>query len=210
MRRRTLPSLPVVTCRPSLSARRHDWCHWDAPLNTIKSYPKYLPSTRRNLLDIISAEFPLDCNIQRGVLHRNTSFSVSQQRMPIEHERIMNECTDRSEDSITHTNGCVDFSWSFHWHTQLSSTSGHDLCYSASNLLWSVWLQWLSLSSVVPGPETSKIIGTAASSRVRSCSVPARNGKAVCACIHVASCACLIATPHDTITSTSQRSPGCV
>jgi hypothetical protein len=32
--------------------------------------------------------------------------------MPIEHERIMNECTDGFEDSHAHTNEYVDFSCS--------------------------------------------------------------------------------------------------
>jgi hypothetical protein len=37
---------------------------------------------------------------------------VSQQCILIEHERTVNECTDRFEDSHTHTNECVDFSCS--------------------------------------------------------------------------------------------------
>jgi hypothetical protein len=40
------------------------------------------------------------------------TIQVSQKRILIEHERIMNEFTDGSEDSYTHTNECVDFSCS--------------------------------------------------------------------------------------------------
>jgi hypothetical protein len=62
---------------------------------------------------------------------------VSQQCMPIEHERMTNECTlaDRFEDSHTHTNVNV---WIFPGVSALASASGHVLCCSASSTLVSV------------------------------------------------------------------------
>ena len=84
---------------------------------------------------------------------------------------------------------------------------------------------WLSLACVVPGPEASDIIGTAASSKLVPVVFLHVLGRLWCARTHVASCACLIATSYDTITSTSisefpespirsnkkvYSSPGCV
>jgi hypothetical protein len=101
----------------------------------------------------------------------------------------MNECTDGFEDSHTHTNECVDFSWSIHTHKYLRTC----LVLFCFFYFWSL----LSSSCVVPGPGVSKIVDVAACSRARSC-------------IHwegcstyVTSCACLIATSHDTVTNPS-------
>jgi hypothetical protein len=102
-------------------------CHHASPIEDTSLEPDMGCSSKHNrtqpeILTINAAE---TLDIISAVLHWNRLFSgilvelkpaftkmrvVSQQCMPIEHERFMNECTDGFEDSHTHTNECVGFS----------------------------------------------------------------------------------------------------
>jgi hypothetical protein len=102
--------------------------------------------------------------------------------------------TDGFEDSHAHTNVNVwIFSWSFHTRKCLRTLSGHVLCCSAP-------------STLVPVASITGILRSSWPWGLENLLAPPQALQVVTACTVLycqwEGCACLIATPHNTVTNT--------